>query len=88
MMRFALPGISNNWQVILKATALVSIIGLHELVSAAQEASTGTSSKGAYHAFIFLAVAALIYLVLTTVSNVVFAILEKHYSIGTGPSEL
>ena len=88
MMRFALPGISNNWQVILKATALVSIIGLHELVSAAQEASTGTSSKGAYHAFIFLAVAALIYLVLTTVSNVVFAILEKRYSIGIRSSEL
>src|SRR5215472_13014802 len=40
MMRFALPGISNNWQVILKATALVSIIGLHELVSAAQDAIT------------------------------------------------
>ncbi|WP_305122982.1 FUSC family membrane protein, partial [Klebsiella pneumoniae] len=24
MMRYALPGIGNNWQVILKATALVS----------------------------------------------------------------
>jgi histidine transport system permease protein len=88
MMRFALPGISNNWQVILKATALVSIIGLHELVNAAQEASTGTSSKGAYHAFIFLAVAAFIYLLLTTVSNAVFVILERRYSIGTRPSEL
>jgi histidine transport system permease protein len=88
MMRFALPGISNNWQVILKATALVSIIGLHELVNAAQEASTGTSSKGAYHAFIFLGIAALIYLLLTTVSNVVFVVLEKRYSIGIRPSEL
>lgn len=88
MMRFALPGISNNWQVILKATALVSIIGLHELVNAAQDASTGTSSKGAYHAFIFLAVAALIYLLLTTVSNVVFVLLEKRYSTGVRPSEL
>jgi histidine transport system permease protein len=88
MMRFALPGISNNWQVILKATALVSIIGLHELVNAAQEASTGTSSKGAYHAFIFLAIAALIYLLLTTLSNVVFVVLEKRYSIGIRPSEL
>jgi histidine transport system permease protein len=88
MMRFALPGISNNWQVILKATALVSIIGLHELVNAAQEASTGTSSKGAYHAFIFLAIAALIYLLLTALSNVVFVVLEKRYSIGIRPSEL
>jgi histidine transport system permease protein len=51
MMRFALPGISNNWQVILKATALVSIIGLHEVVRAAQDAITGTSSKGAYMHF-------------------------------------
>lgn len=27
MMRYALPGIGNNWQVILKATALVSLLG-------------------------------------------------------------
>jgi histidine transport system permease protein len=74
--------------VILKATALVSIIGLHELVNAAQDASTGTSSKGTYHAFIFLGVAALIYLLLTTVSNVVFFILERRYSLGIRPSEL
>ena len=34
MMRFALPGIGNNWQVLIKATALVSIIGLADLVKA------------------------------------------------------
>ncbi len=28
MMRYALPGIGNNWQVILKSTALVSLLGL------------------------------------------------------------
>jgi len=88
MMRFALPGISNNWQVILKATALVSIIGLHEVVRAAQDAITGTSSKGAYHAFFFLAVAGLIYLMLTTFSNLAFMALERHYSIGIRRSEL
>jgi histidine transport system permease protein len=88
MMRFALPGISNNWQVILKATALVSIIGLHEVVRAAQDAITGTSSKGAYHAFFFLAVAGLIYLVLTTFSNLAFLALERHYSVGIRRSEL
>ena len=32
MMRFALPGIGNNWQVLIKATALVSIIGLTDIV--------------------------------------------------------
>src|SRR6202795_5063312 len=88
MMRFALPGISNNWQVILKATALVSIIGLHEVVRAAQDAITGTSSKGAYHAFFFLSVAGLIYLALTTLSNLVFLTLEKRYSLGVRKPEL
>lgn len=34
MMRYALPGIGNNWQVILKATALVSILGLNDVVKA------------------------------------------------------
>ena len=88
MMRFALPGISNNWQVILKATALVSIIGLHEVVRAAQDAITGTSSKGAYHAFFFLSIAGVIYLVLTTISNLAFMVLERRYSIGIRKPEL
>jgi histidine transport system permease protein len=34
MMRYALPGIGNNWQVILKATALVSLLGLEDVVKA------------------------------------------------------
>jgi histidine transport system permease protein len=88
MMRFALPGISNNWQVILKATALVSIIGLQEVVKAAQDAITGTSSKGAFHAFFFLAVAGIIYLVLTSLSNLVFLFLERRYALGVRQSEL
>ena len=33
MMRYALPGIGNNWQVILKATALVSLLGLEGLAA-------------------------------------------------------
>ncbi|SQD02848.1 histidine ABC transporter permease [Escherichia coli] len=32
MMRYALPGIGNNWQVILKSTALVSLLGLEDVV--------------------------------------------------------
>jgi histidine transport system permease protein len=88
MMRFALPGISNNWQVILKATALVSIIGLQEVVKTAQDAITGTSSKGAFHAFFFLSVAGAIYLVLTSISNLVFLVLERRYALGVRQSEL
>ena len=88
MMRFALPGISNNWQVILKATALVSIIGLQEVVKAAQDAITGTSSKGAFHAFFFLSVAGAIYLVLTSLSNLAFFFLERRYALGVRQAEL
>src|SRR5689334_2623983 len=78
MMRFALPGIGNNWMVMLKATALVSIIGLADLVKAAQDAG-----KSTYQLFFFLILAALIYLVITTVSNYVLRRMEIFYAAGT-----
>jgi arginine/ornithine transport system permease protein len=31
MVRYALPGFTNNWLVLIKATALVSLIGLQEM---------------------------------------------------------
>ena len=83
MMRFALPGIGNNWQVLVKATALVSIIGLADVVKAAQDAG-----KSTFNMFFFILVAAAIYLAITTVSNVVLMWLEKRYSIGVRHAEL
>ena len=38
MMRFALPGIRNNWLALSKATAVVSIIGLEDVVRIANQA--------------------------------------------------
>ncbi|MDD0976931.1 ABC transporter permease [Pseudomonas fontis] len=78
MMRFALPGIGNNWMVMLKATALVSIIGLADLVKAAQDAG-----KSSYQLFYFLVVAAFIYLLITSASNMVLRWLERRYNVGT-----
>lgn len=78
MMRYALPGIGNNWMVMLKATALVSIIGLADLVKAAQDAG-----KSTYQLFYFLVLAALIYLLITSVSNIALRWLERRYSAGT-----
>lgn len=78
MMRFALPGIGNNWMVILKATALVSIIGLADLVKVAQDAG-----KSSYQLFFFLILAALIYLVITIVSNYALRRMEIFYAAGT-----
>jgi len=83
MMRFALPGIGNNWQVMVKATALVSIIALADVVKAAQNAG-----KGTLRFFFFTLIAGAIYLAITTVSNLVLLWLEKRYSIGVRRAEL
>jgi histidine transport system permease protein len=77
MMRYALPGLGNNWQVILKATALVSLIGLTDVIKAAQNAGEGT-----FRTFYFMSVAGLVYLVLTTISNLVLLMLERKYMTG------
>ncbi|PVZ85563.1 amino acid ABC transporter permease [Serratia sp. S1B] len=83
MMRFALPGIGNNWQVILKATALVSILGLNDLVKATQLAG-----KGTYQPFFYAIVAGAVYLLFTTLSNGVLLWLERRYSLGVKRVEL
>jgi histidine transport system permease protein len=83
MMRFALPGIGNNWQVLVKSTALVSIIGLADVVKASQDAG-----KGTLRFFFFMLVAGAIYLVITTVSNFVLIYLEKRYSTGVRKADL
>ena len=83
MMRFALPGIANNWQVILKATALVSLLGLNDVVKATQLAG-----KGTYQPFYFAIVAGVVYLVFTTLSNGVLVWLDRRYSLGVKRADL
>ncbi|MEB3752742.1 histidine ABC transporter permease HisQ [Acinetobacter sp. MD2(2019)] len=83
MMRFALPGIGNNWQVLIKATALVSLIGLTDIVKISQDAGRNTMQI-----FYFSVVAAVIYLAITTVSNGVLWWLEHRYSAGVKKGQL
>ncbi len=77
LMRYALPGYSNNIQVIIKATALVSIIGLVDIITVTQQAGQATQ-----HAFFFNILAAAIYLALT--SGVMFFLsrIEKRFNLG------
>lgn len=82
MMRYALPGIGNNWQVILKATALVSLLGLEDVVKATQLAGKAPQP------FYFAIVCGLIYLVFTTVSNGVLLLLERRYTVGVKRADL
>lgn len=63
MVRHALPGFTNNWLVLVKATALVSVIGLTDLMYRAKQA--GAATRAAFFYFLF---AATVYLAITSVS--------------------
>jgi His/Glu/Gln/Arg/opine family amino acid ABC transporter permease subunit len=77
MVRHAIPGFANNWLVMVKATALVSIIGLDDMVHRANLAASATREP-----FTFFVAIALIYLVITTVSIFLLSRLEKRFSLG------
>ena len=83
MMRHALPGIGNNWQVLLKSTALVSLIGLSDLVKVAQDAGNVT-----FRVFLFISLTGVIYLALTTLSNGILYWLNRRYSVGVREVQL
>ncbi len=77
MVRHAIPGFGNNWLVLMKTTALVSIIGLNDMVRTASLASGATRMP-----FTFYVVIAVIYLMLTSVSILILNWLDKRYSAG------
>jgi arginine/ornithine transport system permease protein len=77
MGRHAIPGFTNNWLVLLKATALISIIGLDDMVHRASLASAATREP-----FTFYALIGLIYLAVTTVSIVTLGALNRRMSRG------
>jgi His/Glu/Gln/Arg/opine family amino acid ABC transporter permease subunit len=77
MIRFALPGFTNNWLVQLKTTALVSVIGLQDLVYNAFTAGRSTGQL-----FTFMAAAFAIYLLLTGVSDLLLRAVERRYNRG------
>jgi arginine/ornithine transport system permease protein len=77
MVRYALPGFTNNWLVLIKATALISLIGLQEMTYLAKQASAATRSPFAF--FLFTAALFLLY---TWVSLAVLRRLNDRYSLG------
>ena len=77
MVRFALPSFTNNWLVLVKSTALVSVIGLSDMMNRAGLAA-GTTREP----FTFYMTVAALYLVITTVSVLLLKTLEKRYSLG------
>lgn len=83
MVRYALPGFTNNWLVLIKATALVSLIGLQEMTYLAKQASAATRSPFAF----FLFTGAL-FLVYTSVSLFVLKRVNARYSLGAKRGQL
>ncbi len=81
-MRYALPGLSNNWLVLLKATALVSLINLQDFVFIAKSAGSTTREPFTFNLF-----AAVGFLFFTTISIIIIKWLEKHFSKGIVQSE-
>ena len=77
MVRHALPSFGNNWLVLTKATALVSVIGLQDMVYNASVAGGSTRKP-----FTFFLTAAFLYLIITGVSDMGLRWLDKRYSVG------
>jgi len=77
MVRYALPGFTNNWLVLIKATALVSLIGLQEMTYLAKQASSATREPFTFYLF-----AAGLFLVYTSVSLWALRWLDRRYSLG------
>lgn len=70
-LRYALPGLSNICLTTLKDSSLISLIGLHELTFKSQIAATET-----YKPFTFYLTCALIYLLFTSLSELLFKFLQ------------
>lgn len=67
VLRYSIPGLGNNWQSVLKESALISVTGLVELLRQSQIASGSTRRP-----FDFYLTAAVLYLLITWVSTYLF----------------
>lgn len=72
VVRYALPGLSNVWQMSLKDSALISVTGIVELMRASQVAAGSTRQY-----FIFYLIGGTCYLLLTVLSNTAFKKAEQ-----------
>jgi len=83
MVRYALPSFTNNWLVLIKATALVSLIGLHDMTYLAKQSSASQREPFAF--FLFTAA---IYLIYTSISLWALKRVSARYSLGSDKVQL
>ncbi len=76
-LRLALGGINNVWQMTIKDTSLVSVVGMQELMRAAAVAAGITRSP-----LLFYCLAAAMFFAITAVSQVLFNSAEIYFNRG------
>lgn len=74
MTRHAMPGFFNNWLVLVKTTALVSLIGLQDMVFKA-----GVAANSLRKPFTFYLLVAVLFLLITIISDLIFGWLQRRY---------
>jgi polar amino acid transport system permease protein len=72
LVRIALPGLGNLWMILIKDTALVSVIGLPDIMR-----QTGIAARVSKEAFLFFGIACLLFLALAIVSSVAISAIER-----------
>ena len=77
VFRLALGGMNNVWQSTIKDTSLVSVVGLQELMRLSSIAAGITRSP-----LLFYGVAGLVFLLITGVSQLSFAAVERRLNLG------
>jgi arginine/ornithine transport system permease protein len=75
-IRHAIPGFGNNWLVLLKTTALLSVLGVDDMLRKASLAAGATREP-----FTFYFAVAVIYLLLTIVSTLLLEWAERRYNL-------
>ena len=79
-LRYALPGMNNVWQLVIKESALISVTGLTEIL---RQVNVATGSTG--EAFQFYITGALMFLIISSGSGLLFRGAEAWSSRGVVP---
>lgn len=72
LVRIALPGLGNLWMILLKDTALVSVIGLSDILR-----QTGIAAKVSKEAFFFYSLACGLFLALAVISSIGIGFVDR-----------
>jgi len=81
MLPIALPGLANLWLILVKDTALISVVGFSELLYIGKQAAGSTKQY-----FLFYSAVGAICLAMTLGSNALFRLAERRFRRGLVPA--